>query len=163
MRKNDVKVLSEVEHVLHRPGMYVGDTTIGVHDKWVMRDGSIVKESVEIVPAFLKLFDEIVSNSIDEGFRTNFKFANEIKIYVEDNGKISITDNGRGIPVVDIPELGKTQAELAFTNLRAGANFEDANLNFANFDNSNLQGTNAGGTDIFLKKYINKCICYHMI
>ena len=38
MRKNDVKVLSEVEHVLHRPGMYVGDTTIGVHDKWVMRD-----------------------------------------------------------------------------------------------------------------------------
>ena len=125
MRKNDVKVLSEIEHVLHRPGMYVGDTTIGTHDKWVMRDGSIVKESVEIVPAFLKLFDEIVSNSIDEGFRTNFKFANEIKIYVEDNGKISITDNGRGIPVVDIPELGKTQAELAFTNLRAGANFED--------------------------------------
>ena len=125
MRKNDVKVLSEIEHVLHRPGMYVGDTTIGSHDKWVMRDGSIVKESVEIVPAFLKLFDEIVSNSIDEGFRTNFKFANEIKIYVEDNGKISITDNGRGIPIVDVPELNKTQAELAFTNLRAGANFED--------------------------------------
>ena len=125
MRKNDVKVLSEIEHVLHRPGMYVGDTTKGSHDKWVMRDGSIVKESVEIVPAFLKLFDEIVSNSIDEGFRTNFKFANEIKIYLEDNGKITISDNGRGIPVVDVPELGKTQAELAFTNLRAGANFED--------------------------------------
>ena len=125
MRKNDVKVLSEVEHVLHRPGMYVGDTTIGVHDKWVMRDGSIVKEKVKIVPAFLKLFDEIISNSIDEGFRTDFKFANEIKIYVEDNGKITISDNGRGIPVVDIPELNKTQAELAFTNLRAGANFED--------------------------------------
>jgi len=125
MRKNDVKVLSEIEHVLHRPGMYVGDTTIGVHDKWVMRDGSIVKEKVKIVPAFLKLFDEIISNSIDEGFRTDFKFANEIKIYLEDNGKITINDNGRGIPVVDIPELGKTQAELAFTNLRAGANFED--------------------------------------
>jgi DNA topoisomerase-2 len=125
MRKNDVKVLSEIEHVLHRPGMYVGDTTIGSHDKWVMKDGSIVKEKVKIVPAFLKLFDEIISNSIDEGFRTDFKFANEIKIYVEDNGKITINDNGRGIPVVDIPELGKTQAELAFTNLRAGANFED--------------------------------------
>jgi DNA topoisomerase-2 len=125
MRKNDVKVLSEIEHVLHRPGMYVGDTTIGDHDKWVMRDGSIVKEKVKIVPAFLKLFDEIISNSIDEGFRTDFKFANEIKIYVEDNGKITVNDNGRGIPVVEIPELNKTQAELAFTNLRAGANFED--------------------------------------
>jgi len=125
MRKNDIKVLSEVEHVLLRPGMYVGDTTLGSHDKWVMKDGSIVKEKVKIVPAFLKLFDEIVSNSIDEGFRTDFKFANEIKIYVEDNGKITVIDNGRGIPVVDIPDLGKTQAELAFTNLRAGANFED--------------------------------------
>ena len=78
MRKNDVKVLSEIEHVLHRPGMYVGDTTVGSHNKWVMRDGSIVQEKVKIVPAFLKLFDEVISNSIDEGFRTDFKFANEI-------------------------------------------------------------------------------------
>jgi len=125
LRKNDVKVLSEIEHVLHRPGMYVGDTTLGVHDRWAMKDGKIVKKKVKIVPAFLKLFDEIISNCIDEGFRTDFKYANEIKIYVEDNGKISVSDNGRGIPVVNIPELSKTQAELAFTNLRAGANFED--------------------------------------
>ncbi len=125
MRKNDVKVLSEIDHVLHRPGMYVGDTTLGVHSKWVMKNGSISKERVKVVPAFLKLFDEIVSNSIDEGFRTNFKYANEIKIYVEDNGKISISDNGRGIPIKDSGHEGKTQAELAFTNLRAGANFED--------------------------------------
>ena len=90
MRKNDIKVLSEVEHVLLRPGMYVGDTTLGSHDKWVMKGGSIVKEKVKIVPAFLKLFDEIVSNSIDEGFRTDFKFANEIKIYVEDLSLIHI-------------------------------------------------------------------------
>ena len=101
MRKNDVKVLSEIEHVLHRPGMYVGDTTVGSHNKWVMRDGSIVQEKVKIVPAFLKLFDEVISNSIDEGFRTDFKFANEIKVYLEDNGKITVTDNGRGIPVVE--------------------------------------------------------------
>jgi DNA topoisomerase-2 len=124
MRKNDVKVLSEIEHVLHRPGMYVGDTTVGMHDKWVMYEGKITKKSVKIVPAFLKLFDEIISNSIDEGFRTDFKFANEIKVRVEDNGKITIEDNGRGIPVT-ITEEGKTQAELAFTNLRAGANFGD--------------------------------------
>ena len=126
MRKNDVKVLSEIEHVLHRPGMYVGDTTVGSHNKWVMQDGSIVKKDVKIVPAFLKLFDEVISNSIDEGFRTNFKFANEIKVYLEDNGKITVTDNGRGIPVVEsLDEAGITQAEQAFINLRAGANFDD--------------------------------------
>jgi len=126
MRKNDVKVLSEIEHVLHRPGMYVGDTTVGSHNKWVMRDGSIVQEKVKIVPAFLKLFDEVISNSIDEGFRTDFKFANEIKVYLENNGKITVTDNGRGIPVVEsLDDVGITQAEQAFTNLRAGANFDD--------------------------------------
>jgi DNA gyrase/topoisomerase IV subunit B len=124
MRKNDVKVLSEIEHVLHRPGMYVGDTTLGSHQKWVMEEGKILKKKVKIVPAFLKLFDEIISNCIDEGFRTDFKYANEIKVRVEDNGKITIEDNGRGIPVVSTKD-GKTQAEQAFTNLRAGANFDD--------------------------------------
>jgi len=124
LRKNTVKVLSEIEHVLHRPGMYVGDTTVGTHDKWVMDDGKIIKKKVKIVPAFLKLFDEIISNCIDEGFRTDFKYANEIKVRVEDNGKITIEDNGRGIPVVSTKD-GKTQAEQAFTNLRAGANFDD--------------------------------------
>ena len=126
MRKNDVKVLSEIEHVLHRPGMYVGDTTLGTHSKWVMENDSIVKKRVKIVPAFLKLFDEVISNSIDEGFRTNFKFANEIKVNLEENGKITVTDNGRGIPVVEShDDVGITQAEQAFTNLRAGANFDD--------------------------------------
>jgi len=124
MRKNDVKVLSEIEHVLHRPGMYVGDTTVGTHYKWVMEDGTIIKKKVKIVPAFLKLFDEIISNCIDEGFRTDFKFANEIKVRVEENGKITIEDNGRGIPIIRTTE-GKTQAEQAFTNLRAGSNFDD--------------------------------------
>ncbi len=104
--------------------MYVGDTTVGTHDKWVMDDGKIIKKKVKIVPAFLKLFDEIISNCIDEGFRTDFKYANEIKVRVEDNGKITIEDNGRGIPVVSTKD-GKTQAEQAFTNLRAGANFDD--------------------------------------
>ena len=124
MRKNDIKVLSEIEHVLHRPGMYVGDTTEGVHSKWILRENKLLRDDVKIVPAFLKLFDEIISNSIDEGFRTDFKFSNEIKICIK-NGKITIEDNGRGIPVTDSGHDGKTHAELAFTNLRAGANFED--------------------------------------
>lgn len=125
MRKNDIKVLSEIEHVLKRPGMYVGDTTLGDHHKWIMRDGHIIPEVVSIVPALLKLFDEIISNSIDEGFRTEFKYANEIKVRVEENGKITVEDNGRGIPIILSDDGIKTQAEQAFTNLRAGANFDD--------------------------------------
>jgi len=122
MRKNDIKVLSERDHVRQKPGMYVGDITLSPHNRWGVFDDVIKKDSIEIVPAFLKLFDEIISNSIDEYLRTDGKHANLIKVKV-DGDKITIEDNGRGISADYDDEHGKTKAELAFTNLRAGANF----------------------------------------
>jgi len=122
MRSNDIKVLSERDHVRQKPGMYVGDITLSPHNRWGIHDDSIKKQDIDIVPAFLKLFDEIISNSIDEYLRTDGKYANLIKIKVDGN-KITIEDNGRGVASKYDNDHGKTKAELAFTNLRAGANF----------------------------------------
>ena len=122
MRKNDIKVLSERDHVRQKPGMYVGDITLSPHNRWGVFDDKIEKCNINIVPAFLKLFDEIISNSIDEYLRTDGRHANLIKVKI-DGDKISIEDNGRGISSEFDEEHGKTKAELAFTNLRAGANF----------------------------------------
>lgn len=128
MRKNDVIALSEIEHVLARPGMYLGDVSMGTHDKFYFdKDGNISKRAVRYCPAVIKLFDEIISNSIDEALRTDYNYANKINVKIEGN-TISVSDNGRGIPVVLDKQLGKTQSEMAFTNLRAGSNFMDTDF-----------------------------------
>ena len=126
MRNNNVKQLTDIEHVRKRPGMYVGDVSLSMHPKWVANDEGtkIVKKDIEIVPAVLKCFDEIVSNSIDEAFRTNMKFGNKISIDI-DGDKITVTDNGRGISASNAEGSDKPQSVIAFTALRSGANFHD--------------------------------------
>ena len=103
--------LSDIEHVLLRPGMYVGSTKSREEDVWLISDEKkLTKQKITYNPAFLKLFDEIVSNSVDE-HRRNPKL-NEIRVKVDPlTQSVSVWDNG-GIPVVKhgehdewIPEL----------------------------------------------------------
>jgi DNA topoisomerase-2 len=90
--------LSDVDHVLLRPGMYCGSIKPKQEDYHLHDGEKFVKRSVTYNPAFLKIFDEIVSNSIDE-HRRNLKL-NEVRVTVNpDDGSIKIRDNG-GIPVV---------------------------------------------------------------
>ena len=59
------QLLDEIEHVLKRPGMYIGSTKPHQSSEWLQNEeGRFVKEDVEFNPGFLKLFDEIISNSI---------------------------------------------------------------------------------------------------
>ena len=123
MRENKIKILSDVDHVLQKPGMYVGDVACSNHKKWYLTsEDRINKQDINYCPALMKLFDEIISNSIDEGLRTDFQYANKIEVDINGN-TVSVQDNGRGIPVEMNEEVGKTQAEIAFTYLRAGSNF----------------------------------------
>lgn len=115
------RLLDEVEHVLARPGMYLGQTGVQRSQEWVQRDGGFVREEVECSPALLKLFDEIVTNSVDESAR-NPKL-NEVR--VEIGHELSVEDNG-GIPVVKHPQHGVLVPEMVFSNLRAGSNFDDS-------------------------------------
>jgi len=121
-RSNEVVQLSEISHVLKKSGMYIGDTSASIYRRWLLDAGKINQHDIEYSPGLFKLFDEIISNSIDEALRTNFDFANKIDVSITNN-IIKILDNGRGIPVVASEETEITQAELAFTSLRAGGNF----------------------------------------
>lgn len=124
-RTNEVIQLTEVQHVLRKPGMYIGDSSRSSHTKWHMNDvGEMINSKLNISPGLLKLFDEIISNSIDEALRTNFEYANKIDVLVDGN-TVTVKDNGRGIPVKKSKGESITQAEMAFTSLRAGANFGD--------------------------------------
>lgn len=141
------KKLTDEQHVLQRPGMYIGSVKPTKSIKWVLQDGKMVKKEIEFNPGFMKIFDEIVTNSVDESKREGSKL-NTIKINIKNN-KISVYDNG-GIPVVMHKEHKEWLPEMIFSNMKAGQNFDDT-------EDRTGAGTNGVGssiTNIFSKEFI---------
>ena len=116
------KKLDDISHILARSGMYVGSIKPSTTEKYLIQDSVFKRLGLTYNPAFLKIFDEIVTNSVDESKRPESKL-NQIKITI-DNNKISVWDNG-GIPVVKHLEHNEWIPEMIFSNLKAGSNFDD--------------------------------------
>ena len=131
------QVLDEIDHVLKRPGMYIGSTKPHKSNEWLLINGAYEKTEIEYNPGLLKLFDEIISNSVDEYKRSGKITTIQVSIK---NGAISIYDNG-GIPVIKHSEHKTWIPELIFSNLRAGSNFNDE-------DSRIVAGTNGVGASL---------------
>jgi DNA topoisomerase-2 len=152
----EFKVLTDVEHVLLRPNMYIGGINPTTKEQWVLNKTTNKFEfkSVKIVPAILKCCAELLDNSIDVAIDTNFKAATTIKVNVTDTS-IEVSDNGIGIPCV--PPKGSTSkspkdtcACVAWTTLKSGTSFDE---------NRNKIGTNGVGAScvaVFSKKFVGK-------
>lgn len=124
MENRNYKILSETQHILQRPGMYVGSTVTEPSNQYVLEDGKFIQKEVKYNPGFLKLFDEIISNSVDESKRKGSQLTT-IKVDVDKNeGTISVFDNG-GIPVKKMDDGKSWIPVVCFSNLRAGSNFDD--------------------------------------
>jgi len=144
--------LTDIEHVLLRPFMYIGSITPHTGDQHLYDGEKVWSAESTYNPGFIKLFDEIISNSVDE-HRRNPKL-NEIRVTLNlDSSEISVWDNG-GIPVAKHPVHKEWIPEMIFSNLKAGSNFDDT-------EQRTVAGTNGVGstlTNIFSKRFnISTC------
>ena len=134
------KSLTPEEHVLHRPGTYIGSTVTEDAEMFILENGHFVKKTVKYNPGFIKLFDEIISNSVDESKRKGSKL-DTIKVEVDiKNNTIQVYDNG-GIEVAMHKDAKMYVAELIFGQLRSGSNFSDS-------DSRTWVGTNGLGSSL---------------
>lgn len=118
------KSLSDIDHTLLRPASFLGSVVTEISNQYVLEGDKFVLKELEYNPGFHKLFDEIISNSVDESKRPNTKL-DTIKVEIDqENGIISVHDNG-GIPVKMHTETKMYVPQMIFGNLRSSSNYND--------------------------------------
>lgn len=115
------------EHILDRPDTYVGSTEKIESSMWIADPNKeeilIYKEDITYIPAFIKLYDEILTNASDHAIRTGKVTYIDIKIQKD---IITITNDGPGIPVQKHKEEKIWIPELIFGHLLTSSNYDDA-------------------------------------
>lgn len=152
MKANHVKVLNDREHTLLRGEYILGSFSFVERDQPMLGPAGLEHRTVRFCPALLKMMNEIIDNSVDEHTRTSFQHATHIKVTV-DESSFKVEDDGRGIPVVPVEgaspdDFDRYMPVVAFTQARAGANFNDDGR-----ETIGLNGVGAFAANVFSRSF----------
>jgi len=144
---------SGIEHVLLRPGMYIGGVSQETSEQYVFNaeKGIIERKSIKYSPGLYKILDEILVNAMDHAVRTKGTDCPVTEIIVNlDNDSLSVQNNGLPIEVIRSEKHGVYYPELVFGHLRSSENFDDTKIRMV----GGMNGMGSKATNIFSKRFI---------
>lgn len=164
MSKFEIKKLTDREHIVHRPSMYIGSVSNEQHETAIFEnvheEPKLQTKQLTYAPGLIKIINEVIDNAVDVIIKTGKGSNIKVKLSAD---KVEVQDDSTGFPV---PERFKELAMLggvakrevfedlpvviALGNARAGSNFNDE-------DNLGQMGTNGVGafaTNCFSKRFV---------
>jgi DNA topoisomerase-2 len=142
--------LSQIEHILKRPGMYIGPVDPSNQLSWIYNKSKsrMVQKTIKYSQGLYKLFDEILMNALDE--TTRDKSLKNIKVDIDEtSGKISVYNDGKGIDVVMHPKHKIYVPELIFSHLLTSTSYDSSKVSTA----AGTHGLGAKLTAVFSKYF----------
>lgn len=163
-QEQDFEALSGVQQIIKRPQMWVGSMSPATQKMFMIGQTGVEYKEVTYIPAFRKIIDEVLDNSVDALVKYNHA-KGKVKVVI-DEGWVYIEDNGPGIPVIrkDIKDITDNRMsdeekkkisetylpEIAWTRLFSGSNFKDS----ADKTTVGSHGLGSKCTSIFSKKFV---------
>jgi DNA topoisomerase-2 len=144
--------LDPISHILSRPDMYVGSKNIEKISEYVFYNNQIVKKEIEISPAFVRTFQEILSNAVDNNERISNKKMSYISVEIT-KSEISIKNDGAVIPIEKNKE-DLYNHSLIFGHLLSGSNYDDEEKRFT----AGRNGLGAKLTNVLSKEFIVEAV-----
>ena len=121
---------TQLEHIIDIPDTYIGSIEKTDIDTWIYENENINFQNIKYIPGLYKIFDEVLVNAIDQHVRIekDEKIVNKVTLikvnFDEENNKISVYNNGDGIPIQEHKDHGIYVPELIFGNLLTSSNYD---------------------------------------
>jgi DNA topoisomerase-2 len=121
---------TDKQHILDNPDTYIGSVEEVDANMWVYEDGKIVEKNIKYIPGLFKLFDEGIVNCRDHVVRMaqnkdpTTHQVSCIEVTIDDDGTITMMNDGNGIDVAEHPEYKIWVPELIFGHLRTSTNYD---------------------------------------
>lgn len=144
--------LTQIQHVLLKSEMYVGNVKKDTYNEWIIKDNKFIKENINYTYALLKIFDEIISNAQDEVLKKNNVTLIDIGIDYNKN-IISVTNNGSSIPIQLFKDTDEYIPTVLFGHFLTSSNYKNNDKTWIGNFGFGAKLTNAFSKIFFIEIY----------